>query len=256
MTDQPDFLRIATDAARAAGTILKEGAGLRQVNFQDAKDVKLQADIESEKLIRQRLSEATGLPIIGEEQGGDESLPTKDQLYWVVDPLDGTYNYLRGLPACCVSIGLMRGMEPQVGAVYDFNSDEMFAGAAGWGLTLNGQPLTPWWADQIEHAVLCTGFPHGRDYGDNALRQFVRDVQRFQKIRMIGSAALALTYVAVGRMDAYTEETIRLWDIAGGMALAAASGATVVAKPSKRSKSFAYDVWVTGRREWQPGHSR
>jgi len=251
MSDQPDFLRTATDAARAAGGILKEGAGLRQVNFQDAKDVKLQADIESEKLIRQRLKDATGLPIIGEEEGGDETLPSKDELYWVVDPLDGTYNYLRGLPACCVSIGLMRGMEPVVGVVYDFNADELFAGAAGWGLTCNGQPLTPWWADKAEHAVLCTGFPHGRDYSDAALRSFVKDVQRYQKIRMIGSAALALAYVAIGRMDIYTENTIRLWDIAGGLALAAASGATVTLKPNAR-KPFAYDVWVTGRAEWQP----
>ncbi|WP_269541706.1 inositol monophosphatase family protein [Cerasicoccus fimbriatus] len=253
MPDQPDYLKIATEAARAAGAVLAEGADLRTVNFQDAKDVKLKADVESEKLIRRMLGEATGLPIIGEEQGGDESLPTKDELYWVVDPLDGTYNYLRGLPACCVSIGLMRGMEPEVGVVYDFNADELFAGAAGWGLTCNGKPLTPWWPELKEHAVLCTGFPHGRDYGDTALRAFVKDVQSFQKIRMVGSAALALTYVAIGRMDVYTEDTIRLWDIAGGMALAAASGATISVTPSKNNKPFAYNVWVGGRKEWLPG---
>ncbi|GHC10019.1 inositol monophosphatase family protein [Cerasicoccus arenae] len=252
MNAEPDYLRIATEAARAAGAILKEGAGLRYVNFQDSKDVKLKADVESEKLIRQMLTAATGLPIIGEEEGGDESLPSKSELYWVVDPLDGTYNYLRGLPTCCVSIGLMRGMEPVVGVVYDFNAEELFAGAVGWGLTCNGQPLTPWWPEKVEHAVLVTGFPAGRDYGDRALRQFVSEIQRFQKIRMIGSAALALAYVAIGRMDAYTEETIRLWDIAGGLALAAASGAVVSAKPSKNDKPFSYDVWVTGRREWQP----
>lgn len=215
MSTEPDYLQIATESARAAGAILREGAGLRHVNFQDAKDVKLQADIESEQFIRARLTAATGLPIIGEEQGGDEKLPLRDELYWVVDPLDGTYNYLRGIPQCCVSIGLMRGLTPVVGAVYDFNADELFAGAAGWGVTVNGQAVSPVWPDKIENAVLVTGFPAGRDYSGPALRNFVHDIQRFQKIRMIGSAALATAYVAIGRMDAYCEETIRLWDIAG-----------------------------------------
>lgn len=252
MATEPDYLRIAANAARAAGRILKDGAGLRTINFQDAKDVKLKADVESEKLIRQMLTGATGLPIIGEEEGGDEGLPHRDEFYWVVDPLDGTYNYLRGVPCCCVSIGLMRGLKPVVGVVYDFNTGELFAGIAGGPLTCNGQVLKPWWPETIDHAVLVTGFPAGRDYSGEALTQSVRDIQRFQKIRMIGSAAIAIAYVAIGRMDAYREESIRLWDIAGGLALAAASGATVTFMPSDNDKPFAYDVWVTGRPEWQP----
>ncbi|MGE9294893.1 MAG: inositol monophosphatase family protein [Puniceicoccales bacterium] len=250
MENVSDYLRIAEKAARAAGAILLEGAGLRQVNFQDAKDVKLKADVESEKLIRQMLTDATGLPIVGEEQGGDESLPDGDALYWVVDPLDGTYNYLRGVPCCCVSIGLMRGMTPVLGVVFDFNTGELFAASSNGPITCNGEPLTPWWPDAMEHAVLVTGFPAGRDYSDEALLATVKEVQRFQKIRMIGSAAIALAYVAVGRMDAYREESIRLWDIAGGLALAAASGASVRLSKSDNGKSFAYDVWVAGRPEW------
>jgi len=252
MPTEPDYLHIAANAARAAGRVLKEGAGLRVVNFQDAKDVKLKADVESEKLIRRMLTGATGLPIVGEEEGGDESLTSGDELYWVVDPLDGTYNYLRGIPCCCVSIGLMRGLRALAGVVYDFNAGELFAGAAGGPLTCNGQPLEPWWPERIEHAVLVTGFPADRDYGDDALRETMTDIQRFQKIRMVGSAAIAMAYVAIGRMDAYREESIRLWDIAGGLALAAASGATATFEPASTGQPFAFDVWVTGRPEWQP----
>ncbi|MEO0794267.1 MAG: inositol monophosphatase family protein [Verrucomicrobiota bacterium] len=252
MSHESEYLQIAERAARAAGAILFEGAGLRVVNFQDAKDVKLKADVESEALIRELLSQETGLPIVGEEEGGDESLPGKDELYWVVDPLDGTYNYLRSVPCCCVSIGLMRGLEPVLGVIYDFNTDEMFSGSAPGSLTCNGEPVEPWWPESIEHAVLVTGFPSGRDYSTEALAETFRDIQRFQKVRMIGSAAIALAYVAVGRFDAYREESIRLWDIAGGMALAVAAGAKFTITPSNNGKAFAYDIWVTGRPEWQP----
>lgn len=245
-------LRLAVETAHAAGSILRGGVGLRHVNMQDAKDVKLKADVESEKLIRSRLL-PTGLPVIGEEQGGDPALPDSDRTYWVVDPLDGTYNYLRGFPLCCVSIGLMRGREPLLGVIHDFNSGETWSALADGPLLFQGQPLKPVWPEEITHASLLTGFPAGRDYSTGALNAFVSEIQRFQKIRMIGSAALALAYVACGRGDAYCEESIRLWDIAGGLALAKAAGATVRIGPSTTpEKPFSCNVWVAGRAEWLP----
>lgn len=246
------LLSLAISSAHAAGAILCEGVGLRHVNMQDAKDVKLKADTESERLIRELL-QPTNFPIVGEEEGGETSLPDQNQLYWVVDPLDGTYNYLRNLPLCCVSIGLMRGLEPVLGVIYDFNTDETFAALADGPLTLNGEAIGSQWPEQIEHAALVTGFPSGRDYSTDALSAFIASIQRFQKIRMFGSAALAMAYVAIGRADAYCEESIRLWDIAGGLALAKAAGVAVRIEPGKTSeKPFCYDLWIAGRPEWLP----
>ncbi len=250
--DLPALLELACDSARAAGDILKEGAGLRHVNMQDAKDVKLKADVESEKLIRARLA-GTGLPVIGEEQGGDPTLPERDEPYWVIDPLDGTYNYLRGVPLCCVSIGLMRGMEPILGVIHDFNLDETLSALATGPLLLNGEELRPEWPEQIDHAVLLTGFPAGRDYSGPALTAFISEVQRFKKIRMMGSAALALAWVARGLADAYCEESIRIWDIAGGLALAKAAGVAVRIRPSSTpEKPFSCNTWVATKEAWLP----
>lgn len=244
--DKLHYLKLAEQFAREAGAILAEGAGLRTINFQDAKDVKLKADVDSEKWIRQRLASVSDFPIVGEELGGDESLPQGDRYYWVVDPLDGTYNYLRSLPSCCVSIGLMKGLEPVLGVIFDFNSGECFA-SDGETLWVDGKVIRPVWAESVAKGALATGFPAGRDFSGPALAAFIEAIQSYGKIRMIGSASLALAYVAIGRMDAYTEDSIRLWDIAAGLAMAQAGGARIQMAPATTGKPFAYDVWVTGR---------
>lgn len=243
--DKLHYLKQAEKIAREAGAILAGGVGLRHINFQDSKDVKLKADVESEKLIRTRLAAISDFPIIGEELGGDASLPDGDVCYWVVDPLDGTYNYLRSLSACCVSIGLLRGLEPVLGVIFDFNSGECFT-SDGETLWVNGEAIRPAWAESVGKGVLATGFPAGRDYSEAALKTFIKAIQTHGKIRMIGSAALALAYAAIGRVDAYTEDSVRLWDIAGGLALAKAAGANIRIAPATTGKAFAYDVWVGG----------
>lgn len=244
------LLRIAENTAHAAGNILLEhGNELRHVNFQDATDVKLRADVESEKRVRQLLSEATDFPIIGEEEGGDTDLPHQDIPYWVVDPLDGTYNYLRRQPLCCVSIGLMQGEQALAGVIYNFNDQTVYAARQGGLLYENGEIVTPQWPEQDDEATMVTGFPAGRDYSDASLMSFVKQVQRFKKIRMLGSAAIAMAYVCTGRADVYREEGIRLWDIAAGLALAEAAGAHVLRLPNT-SKPFAYDLTLAGRPKW------
>jgi myo-inositol-1(or 4)-monophosphatase len=166
----------------------------------------------------------------------------------VVDPLDGTYNYLRGIPQTCVSIGLMRGRDARLGVIYDFNADECFAARRGGSLLLNGHPLQPVWPENRDHAVLITGFPAGRDYSAESLQRFISDIRRFKKIRMLGSAALAMAYVAAGRADAYYEESINLWDIAAGIALVEAAGGTVQRHPSTRP--LAFDTWAVAHATW------
>ena len=210
--DAEQLLKIAETAALAAGKRLAEGAEeFRKITFEDRNDVKLRADTESEALIRRMLAEgAPGLPIIGEEEGGDASLTEQDQLFWVVDPLDGTFNYLRGLPQCAVSIGLLRGTEPVLGVVYNFNFDQLYSGGPEVGFFLNGEANHYGWADERQRAVLATGIPQGMDRSDESMIGFVREMAPYKKVRMVGSAALALAFVASGQMDVYHEKAIRL----------------------------------------------
>jgi myo-inositol-1(or 4)-monophosphatase len=241
----------AEAVARQAGAALKLASkAYLKVNFQSDKDVKLQADVESEAIIRRELSALTGLPIIGEENGGDESLLEQDTLYWVVDPLDGTYNYLRNQPFCCVSIGLMRGKEPILGVIYDFNRDVLYSGIAHQGITLNNEPVQPGWVTEKSTACLITGFPSGRNYATDSLQSFIHQIQSYNKIRMIGSAALALAYVAVGYADMYYEESIRLWDIAAGAALVLAAGGACRIQPAQSEIFLGFNVCAAAREEW------
>ncbi len=253
MEAMDQWLAVAESAARKAGHILKAGAGhLREVHFRDPTDVKLRADLDSERLIRAYLAEHSAFPVVGEEEGGDASLTERYDLYWVVDPLDGTYNYLRSSPHCAVSIGLMRGETPILGVIYDFNSGDCFAGVVAGKLFFNGQPTAPVWAAKRDDAALQTGFPSGMSKNATALEDFVTQVQAYKKIRMIGSAALALAYVAVGRSDVYFERSIRLWDIAAGLALVQAAGGVVRMRASTSGKHLAYDVWAAGRPDLLP----
>jgi len=239
-----ELLTLATATARAAGAALAKRSD-RTVNSESEHDIKLQADVDSETLIRAQLAR-TKLPVIGEEIGGDAGLLDRDEPYWAVDPLDGTYNYLRGIPGTCVSLGLWRGRRPVLGVVYDFWRDELFAGGAGLGLTMNGRSVKPRWASDVPHAVLCTGFPSGTDRGSEAVHGFVGRVERFKKIRMLGSAALALAYVSIGRVDAYYEESIKLWDIGAGLALVEGAGGHTRVEPVP-GKPLSFNVWAAGR---------
>ena len=248
ISELKNFLAIAEAAARETGKILRAG-GDRSVALNTTTDVKLAADTNSERLVRERLA-ATGLPIFGEELGGDPALyDSAGTLYWVVDPLDGTFNYQRGQPLTCVSIGLMRGNEPVLGAIYNFNADEMFSGIVGVGVFLNGGKIVPAWATELSQACLMTGFPALADKSPEALAPFIAEVGKFKKIRMIGTAALAVAYVAVGRADVYDERGTNLWDVAAGMALVRAAGGFVRLTPTGK-RALNFDLRCAARAEW------
>lgn len=216
------MLKIAVEAAKLAGDRLLT-ISKRRVNNDEGNDVKLQEDVDSEMFIREMLSK-TEIPVIGEEQGGDVSIIENGDYYWVVDPIDGTYNYLRNMPGVCVSIALMKGWQAVVGVVYDFTRGELFAGGKGLPLTLNGENIVPSWEKRKSQACLITGFPSLMDYSDDSIKTFMDNVRQFKKVRMYGTAALAMAWVACGRVDVYTESKIHLWDIAGGMALIESAG--------------------------------
>jgi len=242
-----DLRSVALATAVAAGDLLAQGAQMK-VNLSTDDDVKMQADVDSENLVRERLR-STGLPVIGEELGGDPALFDGAGLYWVVDPLDGTYNYLRRQPATCVSLGLMRGPEPVLGVIHDFTARKTILGVVGDGAYVNGARITPRWAADIKDACIMTGFPAAADKSGPALALFVDQVGRYKKIRMIGSAALALAYVGEGIADTYYESGTNLWDVAAGLAIIKAAGGYYRLVPTGR-RPLNYDLWASGREAW------
>ncbi len=244
-----EYANIAADVARKAGIRL-QSIHERRINSDAGNDVKLQEDVESELFIRELLA-STNIPVIGEEHGGDDSLMSGDSLYWVVDPIDGTYNYLRGMRGVCVSIGLMRGLTPVVGAIYDFTSDELYVGGKGLPLTLNGKEVKPRWADKISQAALMTGFPNATDYSDDNLKRFVLSAQTFKKVRMVGSACVAIAWVALGRADSYAEDRLYLWDIAAGLSLIESAGGVYKVSPAKlEGKPFCVSIRAAAKPEY------
>jgi myo-inositol-1(or 4)-monophosphatase len=174
------------------------------------------------------------LPVFSEEAGWIGGRAAAGD-HWLVDPLDGTANYGCGVPLCCVSVALMSAGRPVAGVVYDFNRDEMFAGCRGHGASLNGTPIRVSAKAAKDISVLATGLAVRGDYSDQAMDAFARDMRQWKKVRMIGSAALSLAYVAAGRFDAYRESAIMMWDVAAGWALVEAAGGVVRANFSDLS---------------------
>jgi myo-inositol-1(or 4)-monophosphatase len=144
-----------------------------------------------------------------------------------VDPLDGSLNFSRDIPLFCISIALWKEMRPLLGVVYDCNHDEMFTGLVSEGAWLNGTPIQVTNTVKKSEAVLCTGFPVSTDFSENALLTFVRSIQAYKKVRLLGSAALSLAYVASGRADIYNENDIAIWDVAAGISIVEAAGGVV-----------------------------
>lgn len=217
-------IRIMINAARAAGRSLKTNRHRWNIVTADmAHDVKLQADREAESIIIKILQSKTDYPILTEETG-DIAGDGGNGLRWIIDPLDGTVNYSTGIPLSAVSIGLWRKNNPVYGVIYDFWRNELFEGGPATGSFLDKKPIQISGTTKPEQAILTTGFPSGDDFNEKSLRRFIESVKKFKKIRLIGSAALSLAYVACGRVDAYVEEGIMLWDVAAGAAIIKGAG--------------------------------
>jgi myo-inositol-1(or 4)-monophosphatase len=209
-----DLLALAESAAIEAGKFLQNNL-TPVVNKSDDKDIKLAQDVQSEKIIRDILMSGSDFGFLGEESGFAES---EKNSFWVVDPIDGTMNFSRGVPLACISIALWANDKPVLGVIYDFNHKEMFSAIVGEGAWLNGDKLM-YKPVQKNQAVLATGFTTYMDYSDSNISGFINNIKEYKKIRMIGSAALSLAYVSCGRFDAYMEKDIKLWDVAAGLVM-------------------------------------
>lgn len=232
--DLVDLVSLALDTAKnAVQNLIKTAKDAKVVAFDLIRDVKVEADRKLEDFIIENLTLKSGYSIISEEMGVLQGRASDKNLRWIVDPLDGSLNFSRGIPLCCISIGLWKGMEPVLGVVYDFGRDEAFTGIVGDGAWLNGNPISVSKVNEKSKAVLCTGFPVTTDFSKDSLLKFIEDIRNFKKVRLLGSAALSLAYVSCGRSDFYHENDIKIWDVAGGLALVRAAGGTIQFSPSQ-----------------------
>jgi len=235
MTSLSDTLRAAEEIARGAGAILREGARLADfsVDFKSsAIDPVTEYDRRSEAYIVGELRRRfPGDRIVGEE-GGHYAQPqsgaAETGLRWHVDPLDGTVNFSHGLPIFSVSIGMEDADGLALGVVYNPMTDELFAAARGLGATLNGRPIRPSRATEIQRSLLITGFPYDRHTSEvNNFDNFVAFKRQAQAVRRLGSAALDLCYVACGRADGYWELKLGAHDMAAGIVVVREAGGIV-----------------------------
>ncbi|MFV9503203.1 MAG: inositol monophosphatase family protein [Oscillochloridaceae bacterium umkhey_bin13] len=221
------MLNFAIDLALRAGAVLRaHQAHERITEAKGHADVVTDADRASEALIVAALRERFPDHAIMAEEGGGGAGAGEYQ--WLVDPLDGTLNYLHGNPVFSVSLGLVRAGELHLGVVYDPSRDELFAAERGGGARLNGRLLRVSRIEGLAQALLTTGFPYNRfSQPDNNLREHNHLLLKAQDIRRPGSAALDLCYVAAGRTDAHWELGLSPWDVAAGALIVLEAGGTV-----------------------------
>src|SRR4029078_10701523 len=209
------YLDAAENAARAAGKLLRENFQRQpRVKTLAAHDIKLEIDVQAQELSGTLLLEELPAHALYGEEGmaGDQSSDHQ----WIVDPLDGTVNYFYGIPHFCVSIARRRQREMVVGVIFDPIRNEMWTGQRGDVSKLNGAPIHVSDRAELAEAVISIGLAKTGETINTNFPLLQQMIHRVRKCRVLGSAALDLAYVASGRLDAYIETGISLWDIAAG----------------------------------------
>ncbi|OYV03751.1 MAG: inositol monophosphatase [Verrucomicrobiales bacterium VVV1] len=235
MTD----LELATHAALEAGKLLREHFGKEAVVDEASHhDIKLALDKESQDLITNLLLSARPEDALYGEEGlaGNQSAPRQ----WIVDPIDGTVNFFYGIPHFCVSIALRVDGEIMLGVIHDPMVGETWTVEAGKEPQLDGLPIRTSKRELLEEAVLFVGCGKDGEALSVGLERFRKASLRARKMRMMGSAALGMAYIACGRLDGYIESRISLWDIAAGKLLVEAAGGKVDLQPVAGKP----DVWA------------
>jgi myo-inositol-1(or 4)-monophosphatase len=228
-------LAAAVKAARAAGQVMHANWHKpKRVNSAEAHDIKLELDVRCQALIEKILAAAfPEIPVLGEEGNTGD---TSAEYRWVIDPIDGTVNYYFGLPHAATSIALQHRGESVVGVIYDPFTDEIWTTTKGQPTRLNGKIVRVSNRTKIEDCIIAMGFSKSQDNLEKSLPHMIRISRRAKKMRIMGSAALELVYVASGRLDAYVERTINLWDVAAGCLLVENAGGEFYAVPAPNGK--------------------
>jgi myo-inositol-1(or 4)-monophosphatase len=219
-------LALAKSVARAALQVLTE---LRPENISFGydekfhKEMKTGADRALEDIILAQL-QVSGLDILSEESGYQKFDRDASELHWVVDPLDGTVNFMRGLGPCSVSLALCRGDVPIFGVIGEFPSCDIAWGGVGMGAFFTDIPIHVSTIKERKRSVICTGFPSRFNFDAEGLSWISSTLAPYEKVRMLGSASLSLLSIARGAAEVYIEREIMLWDVAAGLAIVKGAG--------------------------------
>jgi myo-inositol-1(or 4)-monophosphatase len=227
----PSFLATAVEAALSAGRLQRRHFRTPfDIHKKGAIDLVTEIDIAVEREFRATI--AARFPdhdVLGEEGGaGGSTHSPRASHCWIIDPIDGTTNYVHGLALFCVSIALEIDGRLMLGVVYDPMADELFTAERGEGARLNGRRIHVTGTAEIGDALICTGFPYSvREKPGHLIAGFAEFMRQSRAVRRLGSAALDLCYTAAGRFDAFYEESLRAWDIAAGVVLVEEAGGRV-----------------------------
>jgi len=234
---QVELLEVAVAAARMAGGLLLERARAgreREVRSKSTPtDLVSEADLAAERAIKELLAVRRAADGCGGEEGG--AARGTSGLDWVVDPLDGTVNFLFGIPQWCVSVAVRDGHGTLAGAVYDPNRDELFTATREGGARMSGPEgvveLQGSEREELATAMVATGLAYDAKVRAAQAKVLARAIPQVRDIRRFGSAALDLAWTAVGRFDAYFERTVKPWDIAAGVLICERAGLRVLDLP-------------------------
>ncbi len=221
-----ELLQVAREAALEAGTFLKENVGkVNTVEMKMGEVRNLVSNIDrgaEERIIRRIREQYPNHAVLAEESGGSRQ---EVEFRWIIDPLDGTTNFLHGLPIFSVTVGVERRGEVVAGVVYNPNLNEMFVAEKGSGAFLNGERISVSTSNALINSLVVTGFPYNiAENPDHAVDHFVHFVYEARGVRRLGSAAIDLAYVAMGRFDGFWEVSLQPWDMAAGVLLVNEAG--------------------------------
>ncbi len=233
MTDNQELLATCEQAAAAGARELLDWRGKFSTSEKSARDLVTDADLASQSAVRAVIESQYGLGVSSDHGFLGEEEPDPSQLTkpycWVVDPLDGTTNYVHDFPCFAVSVAVSRAGQLVAGVVLDPIRDECFSAAAGLGSQLNGRSITVSNTTALEQSMVAVSFPPNLEANSPDLRAFLNVAPRCQAVRRTGSAALNLAYVACGRLDAHWAHFIQPWDSAAGILLVREAGGVVSA---------------------------
>jgi myo-inositol-1(or 4)-monophosphatase len=234
----------AEEAARLGAERLEFWRTKFSVREKAHADLVTDADHDSQRAIRTFILEKfPNHAFLGEEDPGAKAGKiSPDVPTWIVDPLDGTANYVHDVPAYCVSIGLMLDGKPAVGAILDPRQNELFSAATGQGATLNGKPLRVSEIGDLKRAMLSTGFPPDPECQERNLHWWRVLSFQAQALRRTGSTALNLAYVSAGRFDGYWAFDNFAWDVAAGIVLVQEAGGIVTQTDGSTIDAFKPDL--------------
>jgi myo-inositol-1(or 4)-monophosphatase len=224
-----DAKNIALEAARNAGLVLRQMLFHASVREKGPKDLVTDADLAAQSIIEGAIKK--NFPdhvFVGEESPGNwRDARGTDEWTWLVDPLDGTTNYVHRFPCFAVSIGLIKGNELKLGVVYDPMADDMYCAIRGGGATRNAEPIQSSRCQKLEDAMVAASFPPNVTKDSPEVQQFLDILVQSQSVRRLGSAALNLCYVADGRLDGYWANQLKPWDVAAGILIVHEAGGSL-----------------------------